>query len=529
VAEAEFSKPPPSGDHEPPPRRKRYWWRFTLASMVIVIAVAGATAASVLLYIGSIATALSHHNHYGRLHRYLAQVHGGEPENILILGSDKRANLKEDPGRSDTTILLRLDPDRNAIAVMSIPRDLKVEIPGYGTEKFNAAYTYGGPKLTLRVVKELTGLPINHVVNVDFLGFVRAVDAIGCVYADVDRRYYHSNVGVPASEQYSEINIKPGYQLLCGKKALQYVRYRHTDTDIVRSARQQDFISAARQRVPISKLVLGQNEVIDIFTKYTTSDISDASTMLQVMKLFIASRNAAIKEVHFPAELGPSFVYASPEAIHEAVEKFLGIEASSGPRGALDEGRKGSAKHRRHSKPKPHIAKPKPPGSDGLVPAREAGELEARAVAGKVSSGFPVFYPTRLPSGAYYVETNPYEHVQDPRVYHLRDTDEKRHGAYRMVVELPLSDGIHYFGAQGLQGWSDPPILDSPSLTKTINGREYEIYVDGDRVSLVAWHRGDNSYWVSNDLLNSLTNDQMIGIARSASVKIPNPKRRRGR
>ena len=103
---------------------------------------------------------------------------------------------------------------------MSIPRDLKVEIPGYGTEKFNAAYTYGGPKLTLQVVKELTGLPINHVVNVDFLGFVRAVDAIGCVYTDVDRRYYHSNVGVPASEQYSEINIQPGYQLLCGKKAL---------------------------------------------------------------------------------------------------------------------------------------------------------------------------------------------------------------------------------------------------------------------------------------------------------------------
>ena len=141
---------------------------------------------------------------------------------------------------------------------MSIPRDLKVEIPGYGTDKFNAAYTYGGPKLTLQVVKELTGLPINHVVNVDFLGFVRAVDAIGCVYVDVDRRYYHSNVGVPASEQYAEINVQPGYQLLCGKKALQYVRYRHTDTDLVRSARQQDFLSDARQRVPVDDLVLDQ-------------------------------------------------------------------------------------------------------------------------------------------------------------------------------------------------------------------------------------------------------------------------------
>jgi polyisoprenyl-teichoic acid--peptidoglycan teichoic acid transferase len=533
VAETGLGKPPPSGDHEAAPKPKRFWWRFSLGSLVIVVAVAAATSASILLYIGSIATALSHHNHLGKLHRYLSQVHGGEPENILILGSDKRANLQEDPGRSDTTILLRLDPDREALAVMSIPRDLKVEIPGYGTDKFNAAYTVGGPKLTLRVVKELTGLQINHVVNVDFLGFVRAVDAIGCVYTDVDRRYYHSNVGVPPAEQYSEINIKPGYQLLCGKKALQYVRYRHTDTDIVRSARQQDFLSSARERVPISKLVLGQNDLVDIFTKYTTSDISDTETMLQVMKLFIASRNASVKEVHFPAELGPSYVYASHEAIHEAVDKFLGIEASAGPLGELDEGRnekKPSKKKRKHHKaPKPHIAAPKPPGSDGLVPAREAGEQEAKSVTRKVSAGFPVFYPTRLPSGAYYVESNSYEHVQDPRVYHLRDTDEERHGAYRMVVEWPLSDGIHYFGLQGIQGWSDPPILDSPSLTKTINGREYDIYVDGDRISLVAWHRGDSSYWVANDLLNTLSNDQMMGIARSADVKVPNPKRRKGK
>ncbi|MFP5388182.1 MAG: LCP family protein, partial [Thermoleophilia bacterium] len=457
----------------------------------------------------------------------------GGAQTFLVIGSDKRANEEEDPGRSDTTMLVHLDPDKGLISMMSIPRDLKVEIPGYGTGKFNEAYSYGGPKLTLQTVKQLTGLPINHVVNVDFLGFVRAVDAIGCVYTDVDRRYYHSNVGVPPAEQYSEINIKPGYQLLCGKKALQYVRYRHTDTDIVRSARQQDFLSSARERVPISKLVLGQNDLVDIFTKYTTSDISDTETMLQVMKLFIASRNASIKEVHFPAELGPSYVYASPEAIHEAVDKFLGIEASAGPLGELDEGRnekKPSKKKRKHRKaPKPHIAAPKPPGSDGLAPAREAGELEAKSVTRKVSAGFPVFYPTRLPSGAFYVESNPYEHVQDPRVYHLRDTDEERHGAYRMVVEWPLSDGIHYFGLQGIQGWSDPPILDSPSLTKTINGREYDIYVDGDRISLVAWHRGNSSYWVANDLLNTLSNDQMMGIARSADVKVPNPKRRKGK
>jgi LCP family protein required for cell wall assembly len=539
-------KPPPSGDPEPPPKPKRYWWRFTVASLLIVAVSATATATAVLLYIDSVANALEHHHALSKVDRFLSKVEGGEPENFLILGSDKRANEAEDPGRSDTTILLRLDPEKDAIAVMSIPRDLKVEIPGYGTGKFNEAYTYGGPKLTLRVVKELTGLPINHVVNVDFLGFVRAVYAIGCVYTEVDRRYYHSNVGVAPSEQYAEINVQPGYQLLCGKKALQYVRYRHTDTDLVRSARQQDFISAARQRVHVDDLVNdvffggGENGLIEIFTEYTTSDIQDKETMLQVGKLFLSVRNAAIKEIHFPAELGPSYVYASQEAIHGAVEQFLGVEASGGSRGKLEgeegtrkkhrgNGRKRGGKKKTKKPPKPQIAAPKPPGSDGLVPGRAAGEAEGEMAARRVHGRFPIFYPTRLPSGAYYVESDPYDHVVDPRVYHLKDDGGDRHAAYRMVLVAELSDGTHYFGVQGIRGWEDPPILENPSLTKTINGREYDIYVDGDRVKMVAWHRGENSYWVSNDLLQTLTNDQMMGMARSADVIVPKKKPKPGR
>jgi LCP family protein required for cell wall assembly len=534
MIEQPFKKPPPSGDFQPPPKPKRYWWRFLLAAVVIIVATGTATAVSALLYVGSIAEALSHnHTLENKVQKYLAHTGGGEPENILIIGSDKRASEPEEFGRSDTTILLRLNPDNSTISLMSIPRDLKTEIPGVGTTKFNAAYAYGGPKLTLQVVKEMTGLPINHVVNVDYLGFVRAVDAIGCVYIDVDRRYYHSNVGLPPSEQYSEINIKPGYQLLCGKKALQYVRYRHTDTDLVRSARQQDFLSEARERVPIADLVLDKHQLIDIFTEYTTSDISDATTMLQVLKLFIESRNSTINEVSFPAELGPSYVYSSPGAIEEAVKKFLGSEASGGPRGSLDsepggsggEAKKSGAKKAK-KKPKPKL-KATPPGNDGLVPAREAGELQAEAIARKVSAGFPVFYPTRMPPGAAFQENDPYEKIVNPRVYHLKDTDGNRHGAYRMVATLELPDGVHYFGVQGIQGWSDPPVLASPSMTETIHGREYDIYLSGDRIKMIAWHRGENTYWVSNSLLRVLTNQQMVGIARSAKVKIPNQKRRK--
>src|ERR1043165_1583264 len=142
-------KPPPNGDGEPAPKPKRFWWRFVLASVLIVVVSASATATGVLLYVDSIAKALGHNDRlHNKLHQALAEVHPGEPENILILGSDKRAGeeFEEDPGRSDTTILLRLNPEKDTIAVMSIPRDLKVEIPEYGTGKFNEAYSYGGPR-----------------------------------------------------------------------------------------------------------------------------------------------------------------------------------------------------------------------------------------------------------------------------------------------------------------------------------------------------------------------------------------------
>ena len=101
-----------------------------------------------------------------------------------------------------------------------------------------------------------------------------------------------------------------------------------------------------------------------------------------------------------------------------------------------------------------------------------------------------------------------------------------------MVLVAEMSDGTHYFGVQGIRGWSDPPILDDPSLTKTIHGRDYDIFVDGENVKMVAWRRGENVYWISNDLLRTLTNDQMIGMARSAKVMIvkkakPKPGRNR--
>jgi LCP family protein required for cell wall assembly len=537
-------KPPPEGDGSEPPKKKRYWWRFSLASLIIVAVCAAATSSAVLLYINSIAEAIgtNENKHLTKeVEDVVKKVHGGEPQTILILGSDERPEFEEEFGRSDTTILLRLDADKNLISVMSIPRDLKVDIPGVGEEKFNGAYSFGGPKLAVQVVKELTGLQINHVVNIDFLGFVRAVDAIGCVYTDVDRRYFHSNVGVPEEEQYAEINIQPGYQKLCGKKALQFVRYRHTDTDIVRSARQQSFLSQVRRQISPLDLITDNQGLIDILAEYTTANIEEGTELIELLDLLYELRGSEVQQVHSPAELGPSFVYANEDEIHHAAKEFLGEAGYQTQKAEVEEEKekaerkkkrqeerqkkkgkgKGEKKHKK-KKPKKHV----PPGGDELVPAVELGEQEAEIVARKVGGGFPVFYPTRLPAGAIYQESNPYEHIVDPRVYHLKDKDKERHAAYRMVgVFVPVYEEPNYFGVQGIRGWEDPPILDDPTEEKTVNGREYSIYTDSGKIKLVAWHRGENTYWISNTLQQSLTNEQMMGIAESCHVIEPTKKK----
>ena len=528
-------KPPPGGDGTAAPKKKRYWWRFTLAGAIIVAVTAAATSSAILLYIDSIAHALGHNKGlHHELEKLLPEVHGGEPETILILGSDIRPEYGEEFGRSDTTILVRLDAQQNLISVMSIPRDLKTEIPGVGTAKFNAAYSAGGPKLTVQVVEELTGMKPNHVINVDFLGFVRAVDAIGCVYTDVDRRYYHSNAGVePGSEEeYSEIDIKPGYQKLCGKKALEYVRYRHTDTDIVRSARQQSFLSQARHQVSPTDLITDNHNLIDILTQYTKSDITEGSELIELLDLLFELRNAEVNQVHFPATLGPSFVYSNAPEIHHAVKESLGEagyeahkfpEEKSAAKKPKAEGSK--AKGKPHKQTKHHA----PPGGDELVSAAEVGRGVGDQVARHVGGAFPVFYPTRLPPGAVYQEDNPTEKVVNPWVYHLRDKNRVRHGAYRMVA-IYEPEGIYepnYFGVQGIQGWEDPPILDNPTETKKVGGREYLIYTDSGKVKLVAWHLGENTYWISNSLQQSLTNEQMMGIAESCHVIMPKRSARR--
>lgn len=513
--------PADADSEEKAPRAKALWARFLAASLVIVISMAAATSISLLVYLTDIAEGLSDNDALASLRDQLTEVDGGAPQTILILGSDKRLNTRGDPGRSDTTILLRVDPDQEAIALLSIPRDLRVSVPKLGVAKFNEAYTVGGPKLTLEVVERLTKLEINHVVNINFTGFADAVNAIGCVYIDVDRRYF-----IPPESGISEIDIEAGYQRLCGLKALQYVRFRHDDNDLVRSARQQDFMREARQKLPPGTLIRERNELLDIFTEYTTSDISDGVTLLELLKTFLAVQSAPVREVHFPADLGDgtsAYVTASEAAIKEAVKQFLGVKGTPGarPGGESDAPPKADDDQ---EKPDEGGGRDKPEDEskrDFVGPTMDDSTAQGQDFANRITEAktgggdpmvkFPVYYPTRLAPGSTINDAT--------RAFPIDGPDKEAYRGYKMVVDIPgqnFGNGLfsEYYGVSGTD-WVDAPILDSPSEIRTIDGRDYLLFYDGDRLRLVGFKTKNAAYWVNNTLLQSLGEGQMLSIATS--------------
>jgi LCP family protein required for cell wall assembly len=175
----------------------------------------------------------------------------GQPAVALVIGYDARKG--EGPsGRSDTLMLVRADPQTESISLLSFPRDMRVEIRCPGrfpfNDKINAAYATCGPQGSLQTVRALTGVQINYLITVNFRGFRQIVDRLGGAWIDVDRRYFNDRGG-SCFECYATIDLQPGYQQLSGRQALSYVRYRHTDSDLYRVARQQQFVKSFKSQI----------------------------------------------------------------------------------------------------------------------------------------------------------------------------------------------------------------------------------------------------------------------------------------
>jgi LCP family protein required for cell wall assembly len=237
------------------PRKKRWTWRrwvpLTLVALVLFLVVWGA------LGYFSIRGGVSAAN--GRLPQgttsALKPQNGlmlSNASNILLLGTDHSSNGQ--PGRSsdqhsDSMMLLRTDPGRHRLVFLSIPRDLRASIPGHGESKINAAMQLGGPQLAVATVAQLTGLPINHVVIVDFGAFQALIDGVGGIDINVPAPILSNRFDCPYSSQqrcdsWPGWRFHKGVQHMDGHRALIYSRIRENrlnpgDSDITRALRQQ--------------------------------------------------------------------------------------------------------------------------------------------------------------------------------------------------------------------------------------------------------------------------------------------------
>ncbi|MCW2982466.1 MAG: LytR family transcriptional regulator [Conexibacter sp.] len=475
--------------------------RFLLAALVVVLASAATVATAALLEIKD-DTHIFLGAGGGNLalgHNALDKIDPGGPQTILLLGSDQRyVDVKaKNPVRSDTIILLRLDPAKGATAVMSLPRDLKVRIPGHGTDKINAAYAIGGPTLSVKTIRSLLHIPINHVVNINFGGFRRAVDRLGCVYTDVDRRYFNDNKPpFGGGGNYAAIDIKAGYQKLCGQDALDFVRYRHFDTDLVRAARQQQFLADAKDQIGVGKLFSDRKALLKIFGRYTQTDINSGPAILRLLKLALESAQNPVQEIRFPGDITGDYVTAT--AAHLAQIKTRFMNASPPAKSSAAAKQPAPAKKK---KSKSSSSSALPPG---MQAAGTGAEDEAVQLATKLP--FSVYYPKSAISGAEMLPDH-------SRAYDIFDRGRHKYRAYRMVFK---TSGLgQYYGVQGTD-WAGPPILDNPSERRRMGGRTYELFYDGSDLRLVSWRAGKAVYWVSNTLSQTLGNRQMLALARTA-------------
>jgi len=217
----------------------------------------------------------------GSFNWYKAKRTGGllfSPQkiNILVLGVDERAG---DVGRSDTMFVITVDTGSKEASLLSIPRDTRVKIPGYGWDKINHAYAEGKAELSQRTAEDLLGIPFEYYVVINFAAFEKIVDAVGGVDIDVEKRMYYE-------DPYDRlvINLRPGRQHMDGETAIKYVRYRGEDGDIGRIERQQKFIKAMLDQVASPAIIARVPAIILEVSGAVRTNMSTAE-MLSLAKL----------------------------------------------------------------------------------------------------------------------------------------------------------------------------------------------------------------------------------------------------
>lgn len=281
--------------------KKLFWHYFVRVLIIIFLLVLIMT--SYAFYVGyEVQRKLSSHKGIKEAKKVLAKnPEAEEPFNMLLIGSDTRG---EDLGRSDTLIVLRVIPKERKAFIVSIPRDFRVEIPGHGKRKINAAYALGGSSLAIKTISDYLNIDIHHYAIIDFKGFVKVVDALGGVTINVEKRLYEPNN--------SRVNLYPGVQRLNGSQALAYVRFRHDEEgDFGRIRRQHQFLKAVAMEVLKPQAIPKYPRIANILAENVETDLS-ISEMISLARYFASNGGAKIYTITLPGTpkniAGASFV-----------------------------------------------------------------------------------------------------------------------------------------------------------------------------------------------------------------------------
>ena len=214
----------------------------------------------------------------------LPDIQRGERINILLLGEDRRPS-EQGPSRTDTIILISVEPNFKTVSMLSIPRDLWVPIPGYGEGRINTAniigekngYPGGGPALAKKTVQYNFGVPVHYYVKINFEGFKRIIDLIGGIDIYVEKEINDPTYPAYDGYGYEPLYIPAGWHHMNGDLALKYARTRHGSSDFDRLRRQQQIIMAVRERVMsldlIPKLLPKLPELAQSFSDSIQTDI----------------------------------------------------------------------------------------------------------------------------------------------------------------------------------------------------------------------------------------------------------------
>ena len=535
------------------------------------------------------------------------------PAIALVIGIDQRKRGVDADGtaRSDTLLLLRADPRQRALSMLSFPRDLLVQIqcphkPSY-VGRINEAINYCGTQGALETVKGITGLPINYLITVNFVGFVRLVAELGGIWMDVDQRYFN-----PPGTGYASIDLHPGYQRLNGRQALDFVRYRHTDSDIYRLARQQRFVHAFKQAVAssfsIQKLLRIVGVVRDnleigakgghidgrtvkrwglfafdlppghVFqTKIDPSCYGETSTFALTVAEGCISR--AVEDFSRPDVEAPEKATAEalgrklkgsgppPEKTTVVVLNGNGVVGAAADASyqlrqkgyrTLEPANGGLANAPTQNYPRTKVyfddrnpiaqraaaklvttlggqsdvdtgSMPvaiQPIAGDAMV-AVVLGRNFDGTVVGAGSSDAPKREPPKVvvnPAETRTTVRQAQKHVRFPLLIprvleetsHLAPQDGIRVyqvGGHQAVRLTFVTDKYEFWGIQ-MVPWRTAPALRGANETVTIKGRRYDLYYSGFKLEMVVLRDGGQTYWVTNTLLGSLSNETMLAIAK---------------